>query len=282
MPPLIATLATYNCYKDLRLFLSSLSLFYSATDAPTIYLYTDSETHAQVVNDAYPLYIVYNICLDAYSNLSRAEMEAVKRPNGKTLWYEFQMEKMNLLEWAFHSDSDTAATEGVFYLDSDICFFGPLPNVPATATVAVSPHYIRDRDEDKFGKYNGGFLWMRDQSAIGAWRDACPNSRFHEQAALECFNQPKWLTKLYKFPLQVNYGWWRMFQSSYTPREIQQRWSVNDTNITIDGIPLQSAHTHFYNSSDRITINFNEFIMNKLQLINTPTSKKLLTLIKFE
>ena len=274
MAPIIATLCTNNSYHDLRVFLNSLSLCYSKAAAPTIYLYTDSETMASVIADGYFLYIVFNTCLDAYSGLTRQDMEAVRRPN-KTLWYEFQMEKLNLLDWVFQSEPD--CTEGVFYLDSDICFFGPLPPIPSTATVALSPHYIRKHDESRFGRYNGGFLWMRDYHAVTAWRAACPTSRFHEQAALECFDGPEWKGKLYTFPLQVNYGWWRMFQGSVSPLELQAKWSSGSAGIMIDGVALQSIHTHFYKPSERACQIFNEFVISKM-----PEAHPLVKLIKFE
>ena len=262
MPPIVATLATANSYKDLTLFLSSLSLCYSRADAPTVYLYCDTETMEKVTADNNPLYIVFNSCLDAYSGLTRQEMEAVRRPTG-TLWLEFQMEKLKLLDWVFQSDSDTATKDGVFYLDSDICFFGPLPSIPSTATVALSPHYIRERDEARFGRYNGGFLWMNDARAIDAWRLACATSRFHEQAALECLD--KW-DGVHLFPPQVNYGWWRMFQGSLTPQDLQAKWS-SGSEVTVDGTPLQSVHTHFFNPSERACQLFNEFVIGKLKQI---------------
>ena len=191
------------------------------------------------------------------------------------------MEKLNLLDWVFESDAETATRDGVFYLDSDICFFGPLPTPPPTMTVGLSPHYIRPRDEARFGRYNGGFLWFKEQRAVKAWRDACPNSRFHEQAAIECFDEASWSDKVYMFPPQVNYGWWRMFQGSYTASELQAKWSAAAT-IIVDGQPLQSIHTHFYKPGERATLLFNEFVIKKLKAISTPQAKKLLQLIKFE
>ena len=274
MSPIIATLCTNNSYQDLKLFLKSLSLCYSKADAPTIYLYTDSETMASVIADGYFLYIVFNTCLDLYSGLTRQDMEAVRRPT-KTLWYEFQMEKLNLLDWVFQSEPD--CTEGVFYLDSDICFFGPLPPIPSTATVALSPHYIRKHDESRFGRYNGGFLWMRHSQAVQTWRAACPTSRFHEQAALECFDGAEWKGKVHTFPQQVNYGWWRMFQGSVSPLELQAKWTSSPTGIMVDGVPLQSVHTHFYKPSERACQIFNDFVISKM-----PEAHPLVKAIKFE
>jgi hypothetical protein len=207
-------------------------------------------------------------------------MEAIKRVTSKTLWYEFQMEKLKLLEWVFSADPETANTEGVFYLDSDICFFGPLPVIPDNATVALSPHYIKESDERKFGRYNGGFLWFRNVLSVSAWRDACPKSRFHEQAALECFDTNGSI--VYHFPMEVNYGWWRMWQGSSPPKILQDDWSANESAIFIGSRPLQSVHTHFYNATDRATKAFNDFVINKLKSVSTPVAETLGSLLKFE
>jgi len=282
MPPIIATLSTNQSYQDLKIFLTSLSLHYTPANAPTVYLFCDAEIMAKVLADNYNIFIVFNECLDDYSGKTRAEMELQRRPNGKTLWYEFQMEKLNLLDWVFTADPDTATTEGVFYLDSDLCFFAPLPKIPDHVKVAVSPHMIRQRDEARFGKYNGGCLWVCTQRAINAWREACPASRFHEQAALECFDEPEWSNIIYHFPAQVNYGWWRMWQGSTHPSELQAKWAVTETAVTIDSQPLQTVHTHFYNPSDMATKTFNNFVINKLAAISTPQAAALLQLIKIE
>ena len=221
------------------------------------------------------MHIVFCQRLDDYSGLTRKEMEAVRRSNHTTLWYEFQMEKLNLLDWVFEADPDTATRDGVFYLDSDICFFGPLPSPPPTMTVGLSPHYIRSRDEARFGRYNGGFIWFKEQRAVKAWRDACPTSRFHEQAALECFDEAKWSDRVYVFPPQVNYGWWRMFQGSLSVSELQAKWTTTNT-IMVDGQPLQSIHTHFYKPTELGTQLFNEFVITMLKKVSAPGPRKLL------
>jgi hypothetical protein len=211
-------------------------------------------------------------------------MEAVRRSN-HTLWYEFQMEKLNLLDWVFEADPETATRDGVFYLDSDICFFGPLPTPPPTMTVGLSPHYIRSRDEARFGRYNGGFLWFKEQRAVKAWRAACPTSRFHEQAAIECFDEAKWSDRVYVFPPQVNYGWWRMFQSDTDAELLKSAWRIRrnpaNSGIEVDGQPLLSAHTHWH-SKNYVMRMFNGFVRDLLKKIEPShrPAKRLFLIIK--
>lgn len=201
---------------------------------------------------------------------------------GKSLWFEFQMEKLALLEWAF--TADLSATTGVYYLDSDICFFNSLPVIPPNYKVALSRHMIHPRDEALYGKYNAGFLWVRDLEAVDAWRKACGSSRFFEQAALEVFDSEKWSSTRYVFPIQENYGWWRMFQGEVHYSVLQGKWSFfrspNTSGLTVDKVPLGSVHTHWV-TRDATTSAFNIFVLNilkKLAPAHAP-AKKMLAII---
>lgn len=259
---IIATLATNKSLNDLRVFLKSLSLHYTAATSPTIYIFADTAVKLMIEFEKHPLTIIIKDVLGAYSDLDRPTMELIGRPNNTTLWYEFQMEKLNLLDWVFEVEP-RAKTEGAFYLDADICFLGPLPAVPSSAAIALSPHLIRPNDEARFGKYNGGFLWMRDPAGVVAWRTECPHSRFHEQAALECFDDPEWAGLVHTFPVQVNYGWWRMWQGRQPAKETQAAWTVEKGVINVAGAPLLSIHTHFV-TTDLATRYFNTFVLNNL------------------
>ena len=284
MPRLIATLATNQSFQDLLIFLKSLSIWYTPEDLPHVYIFSDSAVMAKIVEQKVYPHVTINNCLDRYSFLTRASMESIRVNSGKTLWYEFQVEKMNLLNWVFLKNPE-ASTEGVFYLDSDICFFGKLPSIPDTALVAVSPHFIAERDEARFGKYNGGFLWVRSVRAVNAWAAACPFSRFHEQAALECFDSPQWEDTVYKFPVQNNYGWWRLWQGRKDPATLKKAWTffrnAEHSGILVDGLPLLSVHTHFVEPADAFVSSFNEFVIHFLKILGKshPKANMLLKLL---
>lgn len=284
MPRLIATLATNQSLQDLLIFLKSLSIWYTPENLPHVYIFCDSFVMSKIVEQkVYPNFTINN-CLDRYSFLTRASMEGIRVNSGKTLWYEFQVEKMNLLNWVFLKNPE-ASVEGVFYLDSDICFFGQLPSIPETALVAVSPHCITERDEARFGKYNGGFLWVRTISAVNAWAAACPFSRFHEQAALECFDGPQWENVVYKFPVQNNYGWWRLWQGRKDPITLKKAWTffrnAEHSGILVEGLPLRSVHTHFVEPADAFVSSFNEFVVHFLKILSKshPKANALLKLL---
>ena len=148
--------------------------------------------------------------LNAYTGLNRAQMEKTKGIRYANLWTDFMYEKAAVLEWMF----EIQATEPAWFLDADISHLAPLPAIPSTATVALSPHAIRLQDEAKYGKYNGGFLWFKDASLLPEWRKAGHTARFFEQSALEEVATAAGET-LYEFPPQINFGWWRMFQAPY-------------------------------------------------------------------
>jgi hypothetical protein len=106
------------------------------------------------------------------------------------------------------------------------------------------------------------------------WRAAAKNSYFYDQAALETIVKTYIAENpdsVYMFPVQNNYGWWRMFQGIEPPSTIQARWSINrtDTNcsgIYVEGKPLLSVHTH-YQTNDNVTAAFNSLIYKYLSVL---------------
>ena len=273
----VCTLATNHALQDLQCFLKSLMIW----NTPTVYLFADAAIIQALPSINYTGRLVVKETLNAYSGKTRLEMERIP-VNGKTLWYEFQMEKLRLLDWVFAEEKN--ASDGVFYLDADICFFGSLPAVPAGYDVAVSPHMIRKRDEARYGAYNAGYVWMRSPEAIEAWRSASKTSRFFEQAALEVFDDATWTARTYRFPAQNNYGLWRMFQADVDCTSLQKDWGLKrdalNSGIVVGGSPLLSVHTHWV-TDDYTTGAFNAFvrhILEKLAPRHEP-AKRLLAVI---
>ena len=280
--PFVCTLATNHALQDLQCFLKSLMIWGS----PPVFLFADSAVAAALPAMKYPGKIVVKEELNAYSDKTREEMEQVVVKD-KSLWYVFQMEKIRLLEWVFETavNGPVASDAGVFYLDADICFFGSLPQVPPSYDVALSHHMIRKRDEARYGKYNAGYVWFRTLDAVKAWNNACSTSRFYEQAALEVFDSPEWQGRVHMFPIQVNYGWWRLFQSDTDAELLKSAWRIRrnpaHSGIEVDGEPLLSVHTHWH-SKDYIMRMFNGFVRDLLQKIEPchRPAKRLFLIIK--
>ena len=257
----IATLATKAAIDDLRLLLASLETW--NTPAPAVFLYCDSFVQSKIASLSYKGPLTIRVTLDEYTEYTRAEME--KLPGKRTnLFFDFVCEKMNLLDWAFASGAPH-----VLFCDADICFLAPLFTVPSGTTLAVSQHMIRPADEARFGTYNVGMIWMGLPELVGVWRDACAGSRFYEQVPMEAVVASLPSDQVYKLPKTENYGWWRLWQGTESPATLKAEWGINrrgpGCGITIAGAPLGSVHTHFKETRDVATAQFNAWVITWLK-----------------
>ena len=274
----IVTLATGKALEDLRILLVSLESAYSGS-YPTVFLYTDEQTAHKLPAYKGTLHIQKD-ALNSYTGLNRQQMEKIPGSTYKTKWTDFMCEKINAMRWAFR-EADPGQ-EGIWFLDADICLFGKLPSLPVGCDLALAPHYIRAGDEAKYGRFNGGFLWVREPRLLDVWAEATHTSRFYEQAALETVAAAA--TSLYEFPIQNNFGWWRLFQSVQSPQQLVPLFGFNrraeGVGLTFEGAPLLSVHTHFHEKSDPYTLEFNTFILALLEKLgkHPPAAELLRTL----
>ena len=249
----IATLATSGALKDLQTLLWTIRQWHPDAE---VFLGTDTETAAKLTDKSLHVRTI----LDAYTDLTRKDMEAMSGRKYPTLWHDFMMEKATVLEWALEETK-----EGVWFLDADICLLAPLPT-PTDIDLMLSPHMIRPVDERRYGKFNGGFLWIKDRKVLDIWRRATYGSRFYEQAALEDVWGSVAEDRRAEFPIQDNFGWWRFLQSTESPPVIQERLGFNRTipgvGLQYDGSVLRSIHTHLEEASE-----FNQWIRSKLEFL---------------
>jgi len=229
-------------YEDFLLFVKTLAKWHPSS---TLYVYTDTQTAPSFKTIKSTLTIKIRHAMDAYQGLTRPQMEKMPGKQYDSLFKDYTYEKAAVLDWMFETQNS-----GVWFMDADISHLAPLPEIPAGTQLALSPHMIKAADEAKFGKYNAGFMWINDKSLIQTWRAYGKESRFYEQAALEDLKNHVSPLGFYEFPIQVNFGWWRLFQSDTSTHEIQKRFSIfrndNSIGIRLDGKPLQSIHTHWY------------------------------------
>lgn len=286
-PSVIATLATIDAIQDLRVLLLTLSVF--NPNPPTVYLYCDHPVSLIIPRINYPGKIFVRKELDLYSGFPRSVLESLPGKNLPTRWADFMAEKIYLMNWAF-TDAGAAAG-GVLFCDADICFLGPLPSIPERALAALSPHAIRPRDEAKFGKYNGGFVWLSGPAMTRIWLEACPTAFYFEQSALEDVAEAAAAAgpgKLYEFPVTQNYGWWRLWQGEKSVSDLQKLWTMNrmkspeHVGILVDGEPLGSVHTHFYEKRDGATMSYNEWVLKWVEKLapRHPPAKRLLDILR--
>ena len=259
-PPLIGLIVTgTETLNDYKIFVASLEQWHPNA---TLFVYTDSATDIASVKTKCTVHT--NNVLNSYTGLNRQKMEQIKGKEYSTLWTDFMYEKANVIQWIFDSEP-TAARQGVWFMDADITHLAPLPTIPQGTTLALSPHYIRELDQARVGKYNGGYIWFGNPSILIHWKASGHTSRFFEQAALEDLTTSN---TVYEFPIQVNYGWWRMFQSSLQPQEHATRFTLfrpdKSVGIRYDNQPLQSVHTHWYQIDNTATGFFNKFFLDFL------------------
>jgi hypothetical protein len=277
-PGALATLANEHAVPDLKRFLASLQLWNN--DLPPLFLLCTIAVEQQI-KGLYKGELNVSTDLEPYKGLSRQQMEHLPSKKGyPNLFYDFTAEKTALLSWALSHEKNK---QGVLFCDSDIFWLAPLPSIPQTATLAVSAHGIRSKDEAKFGIYNAGFFWTKDPVIPIRWRDAIKTSRFFEQAAIEeLVTHNKTTTHI--FGQECNYGWWRLFQAPVMAEEKKKEWTIfrstEHSGILVNGTPLICIHTHFDEKNDLLTKKFNEFLITKLKILkNQPKVKQLLQII---
>jgi hypothetical protein len=242
--------------QDFQIFCSTLEAWHPNA---ILYVLTDSETSIDTVR--FKGTINTKLCMDQYKGKRRTEMEKLPGVKYDNLFKDYTYEKANALSWIFNMHPQLVNGAGVWFMDADITHLATLPAMPTATTIALSPHYIHSEDEAKYGYYNAGYIWMNDPSLLGIWVEAGHSSRFFEQAALEKVAEAAG-KGLYKFPIQINFGWWRMFQASIQPQAVYSKFSIgikdNCASIRYEGIPVQSLHTHWYTKGVPTTNAFND------------------------
>jgi hypothetical protein len=265
----IVTIATgAEAAKDVQTLLFTLQQWQKTTTE--LFVFTDSQTKPSLVfaNTGTHVRTHVHVTMDEFQGLTRKDMEARQGRRYATLFHDYTAQKITAMDEVFDAES------GVWFLDADICLFAALPNIPSSTTVALSPHYIRAGDEVKFGRYNAGFLWIKDRATLDVWRKAMFGSRFFEQAALEAVaTAAAACGGLYEFPIQNNFGWWRLFQSADPPAVIESRLAFHriggdSVGLRYDGETLRSIHTHMHDTgATGHMAQFNKWIKARLEFL---------------
>jgi hypothetical protein len=289
-PAAIALLANNQAIDDLNLFLQSLLVWEEAP--PPLYIYASEAVKLWIHihwKPNYPSSIHIQTALHPYENLTRQMMEQTQSKKGlSNLFHDFTQEKCDLVEWALQCLPEFDKARGVLFCDADIFWLSGLPSIHQGKTLGLSPHMIRKHDENLYGTYNAGILWTNNLQMPSIWREACKHSRFFEQAALEEVRARTAGDEVVEFEAQINYGWWRLYQSSTPLEEQKKRWSLFrntsglHSGLCLDGQPVCCIHTH-WKTNDFVTQSFNKFIAEKLKLLSSqPKTRKLLNILKIK
>lgn len=250
------TFATKSAYKDLRLLLHSLELYHK--DVP-IFIICDKWINDKIENDKYDLIIHKKIELEKYTDLNRQQMEE------NNIFKEFLYKKIDTLEFALNYKKNT------LFLDCDIIILNKMDLlIDIKYDVCVSPHNIFKNLEEKYGKYNVGFIYVKTKEVLNYWRILMyKNIGYYEQGALDYFEEK---FKVFKFDDSYNYGWWRLFQCE-NPQKRANLFTCDENNVYYEYKTLKCIHTHLYQNNDKQTISFNNFILELLVKIKHPMIK---------
>ncbi len=149
-PSSFCTISTYTCHNEFIGLLYSLSLHHP--DAK-VYCLLDSKTK-EVINSLTlkpKLKIVMNIGLDRYSGMNRQQMVKLN------IWDKFQLEKANIIQYTLNYEKDT------MFLDSDILVLNPINCIDHSKDIGLSPHFIKKKNTDEVGYYNGGYVRTKNK-----------------------------------------------------------------------------------------------------------------------
>jgi len=224
-PSSFCCLSTFTCHHELFGLLLSLSIYHPGE---RIHCLVDSSTK-KTIQESTPeikLDIVWHVKLDKYSGMNRKEMEQ------KGIWSDFQMMKAEVINLALQTDTDT------LFLDADMIVLDTIDDIDHSKQLGLSPHYIRKRDTDLYGYYNGGMLWTNQKTVKDDWIEFTKTSRYFDQASIEDLaNKYSYFT----FGENYNFSWWRVAQSK----------------------PLKIVHTHFHDKTMTVG-RFNQLMINLL------------------
>ena len=240
VPSSFCSLSTFGCHNDLFGLLLSLSIHHPNAK---MYCFVDTKTKQSIESYTPKLNLKINwqVILDKYTGMNRQQMVQ------KGVWSDFQMQKAVAIHETLKFEKD------VLFLDADILILDKINDIDPNKELGVSPHYIKKKDTDLYGYYNGGVLWTNQKTLKDDWIKFTKTSRYFDQASIED------LAKKYnKFEFEENYNfsWWRLIQSNEPPQKIVSYLSIKDKKIYYKNKILKFVHTHFKtNRSDWIMFN---------------------------
>lgn len=237
----ICTVGNIKIYDELLIMIKSFSLFNEAD----IFVAGDKEVVKKLNN------VNLNNKIHALPLITDKHNNA-RQDTGKN-WLPLMMLKMDVMEEALDKCGN------VMFIDADMIFFSKMSDIDfKNYEVMLCRHMIRKKDENNFGRYNGGYVGTNRLDFPQWWRNKTKTSTFYEQKCLEL--APKDY-KVKELPIRHNFGWWRIDQapSNDEKRKRLNSFSVQGNHILYNGAPLVSIHTHIkksvpaYKSSNTIT-----------------------------
>lgn len=212
---------TKNLIHEFLILHKSLQLFNPETK---IVVLCDDESAKIILALANPNIIVLN-------ELKKLNYSAIKLR--KKHFLKLVLRKCDVMQYAVDTFGET------LFVDTDIVFLNPF-KVVSDKQLVLSRHHIDNFFEEKYGKYNVGYLLIRDKS-FPEWlkKATLTRSNYFEQ---ECLNHAEREFDIEVFSMNHNFGWWRLYQYKF-PGERYQKFDYGSTIFWNDE-PLVSVHVH--------------------------------------
>ena len=248
-PSSFSVICTISSAHELKGLLLSLSIFHAGVN---VYIIGDNETKLYIENMCQyknlTIHIKWFVELDKYTNMNRSMMEK------EGIFTEFLNNKANVIKKALDYEKDT------LLLDCDIIITDVIDNIDETASLGVSPHFIKKQYIDEVGYYNAGMLWTNTMEVVNDWIEFNKTSRYFEQASIEELVKKY---KYFEFGENYNLQCWRYLLSDEPCEKIKSYiTSIENDKLYYKNGPLKCVHTHFL---DRRFGEFNNIIIQHLQ-----------------
>ena len=254
----VSTIVTKNLINEFFILQRSLEL----TNPDTKIIVLCDDDSANLIKN------LFNKNIIILNDLKNLDYEDIKR-RGKT-FLDLVLRKCDVMDYAINLYGETLFT------DTYIVFLNTY-NIITNKSLILSQHLINQVDEDRYGKYNVGYLYIKDNTFPQWLRDTTLNrSKFFEQEGLIHAEQDY---DIEQFSMCHNYGWWRLFQ---TPDSAQRYKKFGyGSNIFYDKQPLVSVHVHMVSDGFKDVLNdkYSEIIMKLLSVSKKEEHTKLFNYI---
>lgn len=177
----VATMGTAPSLLELELFVRTLARF---DPARTLFVAVDAAAHNWLQTQTILPRTVGVPCLDKYSAENRDQLKRRRARRGNatgedSAWLDLQLEKVTVMRVALG-----AGHGGVLFADADVIWLARQPAM-GPEVLGVSPCLCNRHTERRYGRFNGGMVFARDEAVLDLWERASRKSRYYEQAAIE-------------------------------------------------------------------------------------------------
>ncbi len=260
----ISTIVTYNLINEFYILEHSLSLF-------------NKKTIINVLCDDKSFELIKKLNKDninLYNDLKNLDYLDIKN-RGKS-WEKLMINKIDIIEKSLEKFGET------LYVDTDIVFLNTFEKV-VDKDLCLSQHLIHTTDEAKYGKYNGGYFYVKNKNYLNWFRNKVEEltikneyplsqNKLYEQYSLTLAEKD---FETESFEIQHNFGWWRLFQCNET--EARYKKFGYGANVFYDKTPLISVHVHMVSDGYKDVHNdkFADIIMKLLSVSKKSEHKNL-------